>query len=65
MPPDLDELIQASKNLGILEVSFTYEEIDLVVSSFASDKTPGLDGFNNDFIKKTLAYNSSKLLQSM
>jgi hypothetical protein len=49
MPANLEELIQASQDLGVLETPFTHEEIDNVVKSLASDKTPGPDGFNNDY----------------
>jgi hypothetical protein len=45
-------LLQASSNLNCLEQPFTTEEIDLVVQHLPSDKSPGLDGFNTDFIKK-------------
>lgn len=52
MPPDLEELIREVPNLDLLEVPFTQEEIDNMVKSLASDKTPGPDGFNNSFLKK-------------
>ena len=39
-------------NLEVLEVPFTHEEVDEVVKSLATDKTPGPNGFNNDFLKK-------------
>jgi len=35
-----------------LEEPFSHEEVDLVVASLPSDKSPGPDGFNTDFIKK-------------
>ena len=34
-----------------LERPFTQEEIDDVVKNLPTDKSPGLDGFNNEFIK--------------
>ena len=34
-----------------LEVPFSDEEIDRVIKSLPNDKSPGPDGFNNDFIK--------------
>jgi hypothetical protein len=52
LPTNLDELIQVAQNLSLLEIPFTLKEIDNVVKSLASDKTPGTDGFNNDFIKR-------------
>lgn len=33
-------------------VPFTHQEIDYVVRALPSDKSPGLDGFNTDFVKK-------------
>ena len=51
LPDNLDELIIMAENLEILEVPFTHEEVDEVVKSLATDKTPGPDGFNNDFLK--------------
>lgn len=52
MPANPDELLLLTQDLDLLETPFTHEEIDNVVKSLASDKTPGPDGFNNDFIKK-------------
>jgi hypothetical protein len=40
------------ENLDLLEVPSTCEEIDVVVQSLATDKAPGPDGFNNNFLKK-------------
>jgi hypothetical protein len=41
-----------AEDLEVLEVPLAHEEIDEVVESLATDKTPGPDGFNNDFLKK-------------
>ena len=43
-PPDLSELV----------VPFATAEIDSVVKALPSDKSPGPDGFNTDFIKHCL-----------
>ena len=53
---DLGSLLRAHQDLSFLEEPFTHEEIDSVVASLPSDKSPGPDGFNTDFIKKMLAY---------
>lgn len=39
-------------DLSSLEDPFSPDEIDKVVSSLPSDKSPGPDGFNTDFIKR-------------
>jgi hypothetical protein len=49
---DLGQLIQQSEALGSLTEPFTHDEIDAVVASLPSDKSPGPDGFNTDFVKK-------------
>ena len=49
---DLNLLLQTSTELGCLEEPFTEEEIDKVIQNLPSDKSPGPDGFNTDFIKK-------------
>jgi len=49
---DLSSLLQNSEDLSCLDDPFTNEEIDLVVQHLPSDKSPGPDGFNTDFIKK-------------
>lgn len=48
---DMSSLIQPSVDLGDLELPFTKEEIDGVVSQLPNDKSPGPDGFSNEFIK--------------
>ena len=49
---DLQELLQQHEHLDVLETPFTREEIDQVVCSLPSDKSPGPDGFNTDFMKR-------------
>ena len=49
---DLGSLLRAHQDLSFLEEPFTHEEIDSVVASLPSDKSPGPYGFNTDFIKK-------------
>ena len=49
---DLDSLPRTHHDLSTLEEPFTHEEIDSVVASLPSDKSPRPDGFNTDFIKK-------------
>jgi len=49
---NLDALLPSHPNLSSLEDPFTAEEIDHVVPSLPTDKSPGLDGFNTNFIKK-------------
>jgi len=38
-----------------LELDFRETEIDNVVRNLPNDKSPGPDGFNNEFLKKMLA----------
>ena len=38
--------------MGCLEEPFTNDEIDNIIKSLPSDKSPGPDGFNTDFVKK-------------
>lgn len=45
------ELIERSSGLGHLEAPFSNEEIDNVTRSLPSYKSPGPDGFNNEFMK--------------
>ena len=49
---NLSSLLQASSDLRCLEEPFTHEEIDLVIQNLPSDKSPGPNGFNTDFINK-------------
>jgi len=48
----LSNLVQAHANTSALVEPFSPEEIDLVVKALPSDKSPGPDGFNTDFVKK-------------
>jgi len=45
------ELIQGSDNLHHLENPFNQEEIDSVIRNLPNFKSPGPDGFNNEFTK--------------
>lgn len=49
---NLSQLLQRSDNLDFLTDPFTSQKIDAVVANLPSDKSPGPDGFNTDFIKK-------------
>jgi len=51
---DLDNFFQHDVETAALTQPFSTEEIDAVVKSLPSDKAPGPDGFNTDFIKKCL-----------
>lgn len=52
-PPS--EIINASTHLQHLEEPFSVEEIDKIVKALTNNKSPGSDGFNNDFTKSSLA----------
>lgn len=45
--------IQGIDSLEILEAPFSHEEIDNVIKALPNDKSPGPDGFNNEFLKKS------------
>ena len=49
---NLDNLIQAIADLSSLVIPFSQQEIDSMVRALPSDKAPGLDGFNTDFVQK-------------
>jgi hypothetical protein len=49
---DLDNLLQHNVDLSSLEMPFSQQEIDDVVRNLPLDKSPGPDGFNNEFLKK-------------
>ena len=48
---NLIRLIHRVEGLEDLDAPFTKQEIDSVVKDLPSDKAPGPDGFNGDFIK--------------
>jgi hypothetical protein len=49
---NLEQLLSRADDLDWLSDPFYLEEIDAVVASLPSDKSPGPDGFNTDFVKK-------------
>jgi hypothetical protein len=49
---DLNSILVPIDNLEDLALPFSNEEIDGVVNNLKSDKSPGLDSFNTDFMKK-------------
>jgi hypothetical protein len=49
---NLSSLIQPIDNLPELEVPFSHQEIDLVIKNLPTNKSPGPDGFNTDFVRK-------------
>ena len=52
MPFNLNELLPALHNLGMLVDPFTTDEIEGVVKNMKTDKAPGPDGFNGMFLRK-------------
>lgn len=48
---NVNDLLIASDNLNSLEIPFSKQEIDKVVSELPNNKSPGPDGFNNEFVK--------------
>lgn len=49
---NLSHVLCSSEDLDFLQDQFSASEIDLVVKNLPSDKSPGPDGFNTDFIKR-------------
>jgi hypothetical protein len=49
---NLSELIQPAHNLSTLDLPFSRSEIDLIIRNLPSNKSPGPDGFNTDFVRK-------------
>lgn len=49
---NLPTLIHADPDLSSLVTPFSNEEVDSVIRHLPSDKAPGPDGFNTDFLKK-------------
>lgn len=54
---DLDpaSLLDRREDLDFLEEPFTTQEIDEVIKKLPNDKSPGPDGFNNEFLKSCWA----------
>jgi len=51
---NLATLLQDGHDLSSLVAPFGKYEIDLVIKNLATDKAPGLDGFNANFVKKNV-----------
>jgi hypothetical protein len=49
---DLPNLLNRHDGLQWMESPFTKQEIDSIIKALPSDKSPGPDGFNTDFVKK-------------
>jgi hypothetical protein len=49
---DLSSLISLQEDLHWLEEPFTKQDIDSIVAALPTDKSPGPDGFNTNFLKK-------------
>lgn len=49
---NLSSLITPRNELEWLEHPFLKEEIDNIIFALPSNKSPGLDGFNGNFLKK-------------
>lgn len=49
---DLDSLLTQDSDLSSLEESFSTQEVDEIIKHLPLDKSPGPDGFNNEFLKK-------------
>jgi hypothetical protein len=49
---DLSSLISLQEDLHWLEEPFTKQEIDSIVTALPTDKSPGPDRFNTNFLKK-------------
>lgn len=52
---NINELIQRNGNLQHLEAPFSNEEIDRIIKGLPNFKSPGPDGFNNEFLKGSWA----------
>lgn len=48
---NLDDLVQPIDGLGSLEEAFSRVEIGDIVTKLPNNKSPGPDGFNNEFVK--------------
>lgn len=49
---DLPSLMNQDVDLSSLEDPITEAEIDGIIKNLPTDKSPGLDGFNNEFLKR-------------
>jgi hypothetical protein len=49
---DLPNLLNRNDDLQWLDSPFTKQEIDSIIKALPSDKSPGPDGFNTNFVKK-------------
>jgi hypothetical protein len=49
---NLDELLQSQEGLETLQEPFQKEEIDGIIQNLSLGKSPRLDGFNTDFMRK-------------
>jgi hypothetical protein len=49
---NLSSLIQPIGNLSELEIPFSHQEIDQVIKNLPTNKLPGPNGFNTDFVRK-------------
>ena len=50
-PLNLESLLDRNIDLTLLEAPFTKEEIDKLIKELLTEKAPGLDGFNTNFVK--------------
>jgi len=53
---NLSELLPITTDLSGIEVDFSRDEIDAVISQLPRNKSPGPDGFNNEFIKSCWSF---------
>jgi len=49
---NLDSLLNTGVDLSSLELPFSNHEVDDIIRHLPTDKSPGPDGFNNEFLKK-------------
>jgi hypothetical protein len=52
---DLQSPLIRIDHAAVLEEPFSKEEIDSIIQLLPTEKSPGPDGFNGEFLKKTLA----------
>jgi hypothetical protein len=51
---DLNTLLEPIENLNYLEEPFLMEEIEKIIKDLPTDKSPGPDGFNGEFLEKNV-----------